>query len=270
MNQTPWWATKPPKKDHLNTSKSRLGETLSVPQRLVAVFLSTIATISVAAMVLISLVGIEGTYSSRGGQESETHIPNVDAVLNGCGSIFVFSPSVENYGVFDPNEVSPQESGNIRIPTAPMLIPAYGYMTENGLDTNYVEWDSDILPALPTTLRSMYDGKIIIWYDAKVGDGELSAIRSWAEDKEDVVVLPWRHETLGVPSKMTKYDVPLGRHIAFSAWNVTQSCMTFDAEAMNGFYDFAKEHAAKERRSKTPPEAQLNREDKLSPISVAG
>jgi len=204
---------------------------------------------------------------------STSHLPSVASTLLGCGSVYQFDPKSEAYGVFDMRDLKPKVAGGkIRVPTAPPLVPAYGYMTDTPLSGDKVVYrlDDKDLPPMTSILRSMYSGTIVLWYLPTVGESGIKKLEEWANTHSNIVVMPWVPQTLGIPETMTGYQMPAGRTYAFSAWRVTQSCQGFGTTAANDFVDYVTRLHGSNIPSTLPPLAKMDEAGHLPSIEYAG
>lgn len=223
------------------------------------------ATMLVGALVfgLVSwaLVGTDMSQQKTSQFDSVEHLVSVDAVLAQCGNIFTFTPQERYYGVFDPEDLA-KKDGSYKVPRTPMIVPAYGYMVDEYLDGNKVFYEPDERFDREKMMRSLYGKYTFIWYDDKVSESDLESIRNYVEQRavagdRIVVAAPWQEGRA----------MPMGRHIAFSSWNVTQSCLRWDpaiADEYLAFVDTHPEYAPYNYLQ--PPAAQLTDEGTLPPI----
>lgn len=214
------------------------------------------------------------SYAMNGPYGSTVNMPNTPAIMSGCGSIYQFAPTVE-FGTFSNDDVTPtgKNKDRVRVPTAPMLVPAYGYMSEDGIPThrNFYATDDEDLPTLPETLRSMRDGRVVLWYQPDtVRAGGLENIQAWMEDNPNVVAIPWLPSTLGIMENLQGHSMPMGRSYAFSTWNVTHSCDVFNVEAADGYMDFVENLNGKNRPAGEPAPAVLDEKGQLPDIPFQG
>lgn len=235
---------------------------------------SAVAAVSVSAIAYGAAFGSMAFDSFRGPFGSVSHLPSVSATLLGCGNVYSFDPEPGSYGVFDMSDLKPAvEGGSVRIPTAPVIVPAYGYMTAEPLPDRdavvYRVGDED-LPNLSAILRSMYSGTIILWYLPSMEESSITQLENWANTRSDVVVMPWTPYTLGLPESMTGYQMPAGRTYAFSAWSVTQSCQGFSASVADDFVTFVEHLHGSNIPSAKPPLANIDENGHLPSIEYAG
>lgn len=182
--------------------------------------------------------------------------PNIEASINGCGSIFYFRIADIWYGTIP-------EGYTKEIPEAPMLLPTYGYMSSTPFNNeqigvygkNFQGFD------MPTVLRALWDGVTIIWYTPNISDENYKALEQIATKRiqsgEKLMVLPYTFKNK---------QIPLGRSFATSTWGVTQSCSIFNEQVYQDFLEFKDESSYSLRDKENPPIAPLDPKGNLREI----
>lgn len=267
MTDSTWWSTQDEQSAHSTpgVSPGKRNPTLSsTPARVVTAVMCLVTAFVVAASGYVTLFGAGRFDVTVGPYGSVAHIPTTEAVVGGCGYIFMFDPDPTAYGVFDPADITPQASGRIRVPRAPMVVPVYGYMSEQPAQPGFYGVEDDT-PGHQQILRAMWDGVTVVWYDTRVGADDLGVVKRWV-DANDAIGVPWTNHTLGLPSTLKGNDIPDERRFAFSTWGVSQSCLVFSDFIASTFLERAQPHSEAIRRTVEPPSAHVNEEGKLAPI----
>lgn len=275
MSHNSWWSVNSAEDAFPMNRRSslRIADTLTKSSRAVSGFAAITVACILVAITYVAAFGANTFDSMKGPFGSTSHLPSVAATLLGCGSVYQFDPKPEAYGVFDMQDLKPNVAGGkVRVPTAPPLVPAYGYMTDTPLSGDKVVYrvDDKDLPAMTSILRSMYSGTIVLWYLPTAGESGIKNLEEWATTHSNVVVMPWVPQTLGIPVTMTGYQMPAGRTYALSAWNVTQSCQGFGTVAANDFVDYVARLRGSNIPSASPPAAKVDKAGHLPSIEYAG
>lgn len=172
----------------------------------------------------------------------------------GCGSIFRAKNAVAL------SKEIPKEYYNIipedgYVPSAPVIIPIYGYLSERGMHPSQFKFypkdsiNKDIPESL--ILRTMYDNNVpVIWYDAeKINDKDYAKLKELGDaNLGKVIIMPWLGYEVG--------NLPRDRTIAFAVFGMSQSCKTFDINVLKQFLTFADSHDFEDKPSK-PAVAEL-------------
>lgn len=227
--------------------------------------LSTVLTaFSILAIVMggmvWTVVGADPNRVTTGQFESNEHPTSIGAVLNQCGDIFTFDPPSHHYGVYNSDEVIEQLGEQVpekELPLHPMIVPVYGYMTEEARLTETM-YSFANAPDRSEVLRALYDGQIVLWYSPALTDAEKGALSTYlntSPHRDRLVAIEWVDEAL-----------PLGRQYAFSTWNVSQSCLRWDSTVLDDFVDFVDTHPEFRPDEDTPPDALLTDEGQLHEI----
>lgn len=227
--------------------------------------LSTVLTaLSILAIVMggmiWTVIGADPNRARSGQFESLEHPASIGAVLSQCGDIFTFDPPSHHYGVHDSDEMIEKLGGQVPeqdIPVHPMIVPVYGYMTEE-VHLTETMYNFANAPTRSEVLRALYDGKIVLWYSPALTDvekGTLSTYLNTSPHRDRLVAIEWVDE-----------ELPLGRHYAFSTWNVSQSCLRWDSNVLDEFIEFVDEHPEFQPVETDPPNAPLNDEGQLHEI----
>lgn len=183
------------------------------------------------------------------------HPANINASMNKCGSIFYFKTAPIWFGTIPENYGKP-------VPTAPMNLPAYGYMDEQPFDMGHVGVYPKTFEGFPETTiyRALWEGVTIIWYNPAITDSNYQAIEVIALNKiqagQKLMVLPYNIELK---------QIPLERNFATSAWGVTQSCLIFNEDVYDEFAIF-KDTVYSERNMQSPPVASFDETGALREI----
>lgn len=173
---------------------------------------------------------------------------------SGCGGIFRAKNAVA-----ESKEIPEEYYSNIPndgyIPSAPVIIPIYGYLTERGMHPSQFKFYSEesVNKDIPEQLilRTMYDtGVPVIWYDPdKISTKDYGILKTIGSDNEGkILIMPW-----------LKYDsptLPKDRGIAFAVFGMSQSCKTFNYDVFVDFLNFADSHSFEEKPIK-PEVAEL-------------
>lgn len=268
----PWWARNEDGREapHAKSWRERynphVADTLSPVSRVLAPVLSFLTAVSLLGIFVAAASG-NVVASSPGPYGSRAYIPSTSAVIAGCGKIFRFFPPAEQHGLFNYEDVARKEGSDyIRIPVPPMRVPAYGFMVhDNVLDhSDYYIAPNDEPPALESILFSMYHGIRILWYMPDANQSTIRHVQRLAREHEDVIAIPWRVESLGLPKTLKAHTMPEERSFAFSSWGVTQSCEHLSDEAFAEFLEFAEEKGP--TRAEEPPRAVLTEDGQLPGI----
>lgn len=178
-----------------------------------------------------------------------------EGYANGCGSIFRAKNAVAL------SKEIPEEYYNIisedgYIPSPPVIIPIYGYMSERGIHPAQFKFygKESVNKNIPESLiiRTLYDNAIpVIWYNSKnINEKDYEALQNLGKNAEGrLIIMPW-----------LEYDndpLPRDRTIGFSVFGMSQSCKTFDIEVLNQFIDFAANHSFEDKPIK-PEIAELS------------
>ena len=173
---------------------------------------------------------------------------------SGCGGIFRTKNAITASKEIPEEYYSNLPSGGY-IPSAPVIVPTYGYLTERGMHPSQFKFYSkeSINKDIPEQLilRTMYDSGVpVIWYDStKITEKDYNMLKRIGEDnKGKVLILPW-----------LKYDsdnLPKDRTIAFAVFGMSQSCKTFNYDVLIEFLNFAENHSFDEKPLK-PEVAEL-------------
>lgn len=214
---------------------------------------------AVLASLTVATLNLPSQMTPSQGQYGAVVYPgNLNTTVNGCGDVFRFSTNESLYGVI-PQEAYATAQTKTIIPTHPMIVPVYGYMSDRGLKKNEVKfYERKGYPDFPRQqiLRTMWDDNTtVIWYDENATAADVFRIKKYTTEHTNVLAVPWT----GVDA------LPMNRHIAFSTWGISQSCNTFDNSVLNDFQNFKKVHPVK--HTVTPPVKKLNKFGLLSPIN---
>lgn len=250
----PWWG--------LNTRKPVLGDKSVRKYDPRVILVGVVLTVAIVGTLLWSLVGVNLSRPMKSSYYIE-YPSSIDSVLTGCGSHFAFTPSKDQYGVFDSPEVIDllDETFIVDVPVHKMIVPAYGYMSGGDRDlTKQKVYSAKDAPPRSEVLRAMYDGMQVIWFDGRISASErerlVDFIESGNPEYDDVIAIEWTDER----------PLPLGRAYGFSAWNVTQSCANFAPEIFDEFRTFVETHPEYTPVSPIPPNAKVGSNGKLVPI----
>lgn len=267
MQEKPWWAQNEEAND---TDQVKVKDVR--PSNGKGMILGSIALISMLTAGLVTATFVKpNPYAPHPGQFQSIEYPaTVNAVIAECGSIFNFESSPKHYGQFPQGFFDGPDGASTKerlVPEQPMIIPAYGYMSNKSPVNvpSFIGPDAKERPSKQQVLRMMWEGKLIIWYMPPTSAGgptgsndkeTMEAIQRYAESHENTVALPWEGER----------GLPLNREVAFGMWNTTQSCELWSSDVVDEFV--ASETKLRKERPVEPPYAPLQDNGELYPISV--
>lgn len=170
----------------------------------------------------------------------ESYYGSPQSYSAGCGTIFRAKNAVaeskqipESYYLDIPNDGY--------VPSSPLIVPTYGYLTERGMHPSQFKFYSEesVNKDLPEQLilRTMWDSGIpVIWYDPKkISPEDYATLEGLGKNNEGrLLILPWLH--------YDSANLPRDRAIAYSVFGMSQTCKTFNRDALNQFLDFADKH----------------------------
>lgn len=250
----PWWAS---------NSYAAL-----VPDKVSRYTIGSVFSSVAVVLVLVAVIGwtIWGVDPSRPKQsqfEGGMEYPaTVEAVLNQCGNTFAFEAAREHYGVFSSKDL--QESllkgESYEIPTHPMIVPVYGYMSEEPADEVFEQkmYKHSDAPTRSQLLRAMWDGAVVVWHSPAISNEEEARLSMSIRPYDNIIAVEWAGG-----------ELPLGRKYAFSTWGISQSCQNWDEEVFSQFLSFIEEHPQYTKKGQEPPEAILTDEGLLHDIDPA-
>jgi hypothetical protein len=194
------------------------------------------ALLAACGILTSTAITAEPRSAPQAGANNSIVLPtNSDGILSQCGDYFTFNPDEEFYGVV------PDEYEKEFIPVHPMIVPVYGYMVDREFKVD--EATKLKLGENPYTIaeinRAMWDGHTFIWME-KNTDPETyefiqNYVNTWNQTHEKkVIALTWKGDK----------QLPQNRELAFSNWNISQSCMSFSEATFNEFMKQAEEHNA--------------------------
>lgn len=238
MPGAPWWTS---------DSKKEISTDLK-PRDPRSVGVAMLVVLLVGSLAFWGMTAISPDKTRPGVYGSTEHMTSISAVLNGCGNIYVFPVQEEFVGTYDPAEITPNSAGERPQPLLPTVVQPYGFMYNAGLpdDTPYYSPKDSKGVALGAVLRSMYDGKIIIWYKDGLIQEDTDVIRNFA----------WAHKDR-VIAVATDMVLPQDRSVAFATWGVTMSCSLWEDSVVQEFIDFVDEHYDEIIPSVEPPRAKI-------------
>lgn len=239
-NESAWWAVRT-NKDVIPADKATQRNPLSVA-------LAFLVLLLVLSFAFWGMTAISPNPSRPSIYGSTERLTSITAVLNKCGNIFDFPVDERYIGTFEPADITPDQKGNRTQPLLPTIIQPYGFMREEGLDADkpfYSPKDSELVD-IGTVLRSMYDGKIILWYRSTLLAEDISFIRQYAWDNKDKVVAIAR-----------KGAFPEGRNLAFATWGATMSCGAWQEDVVDEFVEFVDENRSRLIPNEPPPSANI-------------
>lgn len=244
-SSTPWWAAN----SKLSTYSTNQVRTHSAGAIAVTLLLGSI----VFFLVFLAFANTNPTAPKKSEWGSVEHPVSVQAVIAQCGNIFTFDAADEHYGTYEAEAVP--DSG---VPQHPMIVPAYGFMSQEGLAEDKPFYGADEVLETPAVLRSLYAGKTIIWYDpSRVSESYAAEMRVQLSSSEDVIIAPWNYER----------EIPRDRRFAFSSWRVTMSCMDWNPQVFEEYLTFLHEHPEfAPSDPENPPAAPLTNSGKLFEI----
>lgn len=202
--------------------------------------------------------------------DARTQNPTPNAILSQCGDIWYFDPPTKWYGTIPAGYTG-------TIPTAPMLIPVYGYMTLEPFNLDSYEqqtWVPGEKRENPysweQTLRALWEGYTIIWAASTLPDEAYLYLLEYADTQPRTIVLPYTYENLD-PAIQDFYQnrtpfLPENRLIAFSVWGASQSCNAFSETTLTDFKNNTTQ-ILPARDTNNPPPAELNQNGNLNPIT---
>ena len=170
----------------------------------------------------------------------QSYYGSPQAYAAGCGNIYRAKNAIvqskqipESYYLNLPNDGY--------IPSSPLIVPMYGYLTERGMHPSQFKFysEEDVNKELPEQLilRTMWDSGIpVIWYDPnRIGSTDYKTLEGLGKNNEGrLLILPWLH-----------YDsakLPRDRAIAYSVFGMSQTCKAFSRDVLNQFLDFTDKH----------------------------
>jgi hypothetical protein len=174
--------------------------------------------------------------------------------IRSCGSTFQFDIDPEWYGTIPENYTG-------RIPLQPMVIPAYGFMSDKPFNKDNLGFHTkDNLLDSTEVNRALWEGVTIVWYEESATPTTLKEISVFA-DERNAQGLPM----MVLPHTLSDKKIPYDRSYAFSNWGVTQSCATFDIPIFDTFRETAA-GLSPERDEINPPAAVLTPNGSLPEI----
>lgn len=224
--------------------------------------LSILAVIILASgFIIFGLQPNNPTKSAYGGLE---YPATLESMANGCGNIFYNPPKEGNYSVI-PEKFweyhEEQGTETVKIPTHSMIIPIFGYMSEEAYTEDAVRFyslqEATEAPNLPMLLRTMYDRDItVVWYKANIAPSDLALIKAYADaNPGEVFAYPWYFSGGSLVGTRT---------VAYAKWGISQSCGLYNEQNLEDFIQFGKEHPIE--RKKDLPEAKYTDSGDLYPI----
>ena len=166
----------------------------------------------------------------------------------GCGNLFRAKYAVQMSKEIPESyyNIIPQDG---YIPSSPLIIPIYGYLSQRGMHPSQFKFYSpeSVNKDLPESLilRTMYDNNVVvIWYDPeKISKEDYEGLKAFGNENEGkVLIMPWLH-----------YDsktLPRDRTIAYAVFGMSQSCKTFNFEVIQQFISFTDEHPYEDKTFK--------------------
>lgn len=181
-----------------------------------------------------------------GDYESKIQPASSKAILSQCGDIWLFQPKPEWYGTIP-------EGYTGTIPTHPMIVPAYGFMSDKPFDYSKYETSKygEAPYKYPEIIRALWEGDRIIWVGSTYPEEGYDFIRKYADQwnsyhEKKILVLSWTE----------KAALPLGRSLGFSSWDATQTCQSFEQGTFEDFMAAADAYNMM-RDYGNPPPAEL-------------
>lgn len=221
--------------------------------------LGTIVIVALTSLVFATLSLPDRSEPKKGQYESVEYPASVQASINECGSIFYFEPDSKWFGTIP--EAIHQDYADDNIPIQPTLVPVYGFMSRNPFDPEKVGVYDRTFEGFSRQdiLRALWDGYNIMWYTPNISDVKYNQLKDYVENANrssaKIILLPFNF-----PDK----EIPIGRDIAFSSWNASQSCENFEPSVYDDFITFVKEMVPSRG---VPPEAPLAPYGGLYPIT---
>lgn len=212
----------------------------------------------IITMTVAAIVGINPNQTqpaSFGGTQVPAPLTSLAA---GCGDYFLYPPTSEQYGTI----LDEDKENILTIPSHPMIVPVYGYMSEKSIPDNEIKlYELAELAepfSLQSILRTMYEKETtVVWYSLDINQGDFAILRTYARNNDNILVLPWQYGDA---------TLPLNRSVAFSQWGVSQSCQFWTDETFESFLDFAGKNQAD--RTSAPKVVKPNEAGLLPPILV--
>lgn len=175
------------------------------------------------------------------------YLQSNNALIAGCGPVFKFPDAVAGSGIV-PRRNSLGITNRQAYPTT---VPMMGKFWDEPLTAakggRFVERDAKNKPVAENLLRNMWDGAMVIYYDAAVPEAAVEDLRvlAKADTGLDVYVAPWEATSTA--------SLPQGRDVAFVAWGATQTCHTYLAPALYDFREAAPADTAPGYAGENPP-----------------
>lgn len=253
--EKPWWAQQSIPTEPKMASSAPSGKSI---QRGVISVVASFAAI-VTAMVTFLIVGPNPELPRKDMFQSISYPADTESLIAQCGDTFTYSPDAKYYGAvpedFFKDPAGGPDTINRTIPNHPMRVPAYGYFINDDRiefkkkfyteeDVKPIETPQGAIPRIQRLeyLKTMWDGKKIIWYMPTIDPVTKEAIKKFVTERDDVVAIPWGDEA----------SIPMRRDFAFSAWNVTRSCDLWDSDVATSFIQFANDYNKTRDISKVP------------------
>lgn len=255
-DRLPWWAQDSEKPTYARSKVRRFD-------------FSSLVTFSAIVLLIGSgiiwtLIGYDPSKPREGQFNSIEYPASINGVLAQCGGIFLFDNIFpQHYGVIPEEvrtEVESRPEEEQQYPMHPMIVPVYGFMDEEGVDTKadrFFEAKDENYPSRETVMRSMYDGVTVIWFDSTTTEGTRRSINAYTNQTPEVIAVEWTEARA----------LPLGRSIAISTWAASQSCREFYVEVVNEFTDQYPSQAPG-FDGQTPPLARVDKQGALHKISL--
>ena len=204
---------------------------------------------------------------------AQTQTPTPNAILSKCGDLWYFNPPTEWYGTIPETYPGP-------IPTAPMIIPVYGYMNPEPFNPNLSttpDWQPGDKRENPytweQTLRALWEGYTIIWAASTLPDEAYQYIQEYTATQPRTILLPYTYQNVDPAyAKLVNNGQPFlpeNRLLAFSVWGASQSCNAFSEITLTDFTNNTNNTNTllPTRDRNNPPAAPLNSNGNLNPIT---
>lgn len=270
-----WWNQEDGNDENMPPTDDKKVKVLRPKSNKLPIIGSVALVLALAAGLVTANFTKPNPYEPRNGQFNSVEYPaTIPAIINECGAIFNFTPDEKHYGQFPKgffDGAKPGERKKRQTFLHPMIVPAYGYMSNNLIDVPkpFISPETTNIPKLEEVLRLMWDGWTVIWYvppGSAIQDNTsfnnmltlstLAEVEEYANSHPKTIALPWTGEK----------PLPAQRNIAFSQWGTTQSCAIWNADIVDAFKEKAK--TLDVERTEEPPYATLGSDGELNPIVI--
>lgn len=169
--------------------------------------------IGIAMLVAVIMFGRDG----KGINGPDLEAVGVTAEAAACGES-------KEEAIAEKNEHTPQNGDPVNYTVAP---PTSGNHSPTPLPFGKRFYSRDENPPPERAVHNLEHGYIVVWYDSKVTDAQVSVLEEAASGAEGkFLVVPW-----------TRGDFPGDKHIVLTSWGQKQECGDVSGAVMKKFQD---------------------------------